>query len=49
MKTTIVVDLNELSKETKDKLLDTLYQVEDEMGYKCKSVSKTIDILQKED
>lgn len=45
-KTTIVVDLNQLSTETLNNLLNTLYQIEDEMGYKCKSVSKAINILQ---
>ena len=46
MKVTIVIDLEELTRSTKGQLLDTLYHVEDQMMYKCKSVSRTIDLLQ---
>ena len=38
--------LNSLSKMTRAELLDVLYKVEDELEYKCKKVSKTIDYLQ---
>lgn len=46
MKVHIVIDLEELTKATKEQLLDTLYHVEDQMCYKCKSVSRVIDTLQ---
>lgn len=46
MKVHIIIDLEELTKATKEELLNTLYHVEDEMGYKCKSVSGVIDTLQ---
>jgi hypothetical protein len=39
--------LNTLSAKTRAELLDTLYKVEDELEYKCKKVSNTIDYLQK--
>lgn len=45
-KVRLVIDLDELNEETKRELLDVLYHVEDQMCYKCKSVSKTIDYLQ---
>ena len=35
-----------LSKKAKDKLLNTLYCIEDELFYECKSVSETINYLQ---
>ena len=46
MKAHIIIDLNELTNDTKEELLNTLYHIEDQMSYKCKSVSKTIDTLQ---
>ena len=36
-----------LSKDTKIELLFTLYKIEDKLGYKCKSISKAINYLQK--
>lgn len=35
-----------LTKETRTELLFTLYKVEDELGYECKDVTKTINYLQ---
>ncbi len=46
MKAHIVIDLDELTQQTKGELLDTLYHIEDQMEYKCKSVSKLINYLQ---
>lgn len=40
--------IKKLSLKTKDKLLDALYLIEDELNYKSKKVSKTIDYLQQE-
>ena len=36
-----------LSQKAREQLLKTLYNVEDELLYKCKKVSNTIDYLQK--
>lgn len=38
--------LSSLSKDSIEKLLIVLYEIEDELGYKCKKVSKTIDYIQ---
>lgn len=38
--------IKKLSLKTKDKLLDALYLIEDELNYKSKKISKTIDFLQ---
>lgn len=47
MKKTIVIDIDNLSTKNQEELLDVLYHIEDNLGYKCKSVSSTIDYLQK--
>lgn len=39
--------IDSLSKSAKMELLFTLYEIEDELGYNCKSISKTINYLQK--
>lgn len=41
--------LDSLSEDTRLEMLFTLYRVEDELGYKCKSISKAINYLQKGD
>lgn len=41
--------IDSLSKATRMELLFTLYRIEDELGYNCKSISKTINYLQKGD
>jgi hypothetical protein len=38
--------IGQLRKQTRIDLLTLLYQVEDDLQYKSKSVSKTIDYLQ---
>lgn len=38
--------IEQLRKQTRIDLLTLLYQVEDDLQYKSKSVSKTIDYLQ---
>lgn len=40
--------INELSSKTRNKLLDVLYAIEDELCYNCKKVSNTINYLQEE-
>ena len=40
--------LQQLCTKAKDKLLDALYLIEDELQYNCKKVSETIDYLQQE-
>lgn len=47
MKKTIVIDIDNLTTQTQEELLGVLYHIEDNLGYKCKSVSSTIDYLQK--
>lgn len=39
-------EINQLTKETKTELLSLLYIIEDELMYKCKSISNTISYLQ---
>ena len=46
MKKTIVIDIDNLTTQNQQKLLDTLYNIEDNLGYECKSVSSTIKYLQ---
>lgn len=41
--------IDSLSKSAKMELLFTLYEIEDELGYKCKNISKVINYLQKGD
>ena len=36
----------QLDKQTREKLLLVLYTIEDELQYKCKNVSKTINYIQ---
>ena len=38
--------IKQLKRDTKEKLLEILYIIEDELGYKCKKISNTIDYLQ---
>lgn len=38
--------LNELSEDTRSDLLSVLWVIEDELQYKCKKVTKTIDYLE---
>ena len=38
--------LGSLSKDSIEKLIMVLYKIEDELDYKCKKVSKTIDYIQ---
>lgn len=38
--------LSELRKETIDELLNILYTIENQLCYKCKNVSKTINYIQ---
>lgn len=38
--------LDKLTHNTKEELLFILYKIEDELEYKCKSVSRAIDYLQ---
>lgn len=38
--------LNELSEDTRSDLLSVLWAIEDELQYKCKKVTKTIDYLE---
>lgn len=47
MKKTIVIDIDNLTTQTQEELLGVLYHIEDNLGYECKSVSSTIDYLQK--
>lgn len=39
--------IDSLSEATRLEMLFTLYRIEDELEYKCKSVSKAINYLQK--
>lgn len=39
-------ELRSLSSETKSDLLDILYRIEDELQYKNKKITNTIDFLQ---
>lgn len=41
--------IDSLSEATRLEMLFTLYRIEDELEYKCKSISKTINYLQKGD
>ena len=47
MKKTIVIDIDNLMTQNQEDLLNVLYRIEDDLGYKCKSVSSTINYLQK--
>lgn len=47
MKDKITINLNELNEMQKEKLLDLFYDFEDENSYECKTISKSIDLLQK--
>ena len=47
MKKTIVIDIDNLTTQTQEELLGVLYHIEDNLEYECKSVSSTIDYLQK--
>ena len=38
--------LQELSQETREELLMVLYSIEDELCYKCKNVTNTIEYIQ---
>jgi hypothetical protein len=40
--------INDLPYDTCEQLLDILYIIEDQLSYKCKSVSATINYLQDE-
>ena len=40
--------INDLPYDTCEQLLHVLYIIEDQLNYKCKSVSKTINYLQDE-
>ena len=46
MKKTIVIDIDNLMTQNQEDLLQVLYRIEDDLGYKCKSVSSAIDYLQ---
>ena len=46
MKKTIVIDIDNLTTQTQEELLDVLYHIEDNLEYECKSVSSTINYLQ---
>lgn len=47
MKKTIVIDIDNLTTKNQEELLDVLYHIEDNLDYECKSVSNTINYLQK--
>lgn len=38
--------IDDLSFDTCEQLLSVLYLIEDQLGYKCKRISNTIDYLQ---
>lgn len=46
MKKTIVIDIDNLTTQNQEELLDALYRIEANLEYKCKSVSSTINYLQ---
>lgn len=46
MRDRIIIHLDEITYESKEQLLTTLWNIEDDEGYECASISKAISILQ---